>query len=1007
MSATPDSTLADSERLIADLQRQLAECRAERDEALQRETATAEVLQVINSSPGDLTRVFEAILEKAHILCGAEHGSFVTYDGEQFRVAASHGMPDWFAAKLQEGYRPLPGSRQKQLIRGERFVHVPDIRLAPDNPLNKLSIDAGTRTLLMVPLRKNDVLLGFITGVRREVRPFSDMEIALLENFAAQAVIAMENARLITETREALEQQTATAEVLQVINSSPGDLALVFDAMLEKAVRLCEAVHGHIWMYDGERAHPVAVQGQPRLVDWMRRVGSVFPGPSPLGRALQGERIVHVADAREDEAYRSYAPFREQVDVGGIRTVLDVVLSKDNRVLGVIAVYRQEVRLFSDKQISLLRSFASQAVIAMENARLITETREALEQQTATAEVLQVINSSPGDLAPVFEAMVHKAIRLCEAVSGTLWTCDGERFDPVAVSGASRLGEWFERHSPTRAAPGTPGGRLLHGERVVHIVDVRLDPAYQDHPRFREMADIENCRTFIAVGLYKENILLGMITVYRQEVQPFTEKQIALLQNFAAQAVIAMENARLITETREALEQQTATAEVLQVINSSPGDLTPVFEAMLEKATRLCEAELGFLSTYDGENFTAVATRGVPESYKKEYLSRAYLPGPNTTHDRLVRGERVVHVTDLVADVADSPRRRAVIEQLGARTILGVPLTKDDSLLGAFHVYRREVRPFSDKQIALLQSFAAQAVIAMENARLINETREALEQQTGTAEVLRVINSSPGDLTPVFDAILEKAHTLCAVSHGGLALYDHGTFRLGASRGYPETLVAQLRRGYSPHSSHPMWRLLEGETYVHIPDLAEIDDPTAKAVVELAGIRTTLFIALRRDTTFLGMITAARDRVHPFAEKEIALLENFAAQAVIAMENARLITETREALDQQTATTEVLQVINSSPGDLGPVFDAMLDKAMRLCEAEVGNFWTYDGEAFTAVAMRDARPEHFEWARQRRRGGPGSISDSLIRGESVIHIPDAADTDAYRAGSRRGGQSSI
>jgi GAF domain-containing protein len=591
MSATPDSTLANPEQRIADLERQLAEAR-------QQQAATADILEVINSSPGDLAPVFDAILEKAHTLCGAQRGALMAFDGQTFRACATRGMPEAFAEFLRHGFPALPQFLEP-LARGEH-VHIHDLAAfaaeSPPETARQIQVAlelAGTRTILAVPLRKDGRLLGYIAAFRLEVLQFTDKQITLLQNFAAQAVIAMENARLLTETREALEQQTATAEILRVIAGSTANVQPAFDAIAAAAVRLTGASLSGVVTYDGKLMHLAAMSGVSPEED--ENIRAVFPIPADdgtaTGRAILTRQVTHIKQmsASSEHTYPRLARSSGQ-------TVLAVPMLRDGVPVGAINVQRRQAEPFTDKQIDLFKSFADQAVIAMENARLLTETREALEQQTATAEVLQVINSSPGDLAPVFDAILEKAHTLCGAAHGALMTYDGEFFRAAALHAmAEPLASWLPE--PFRSAAGDVRERLLEGERLFHIPDITA--LEHSNPQAQAALDA-GVRTLLIVPLRKDGTLLGYITANRREVRPFTEKQITLLENFAAQAVIAMENARLLTETREALEQQTATAEVLQVINSSPGDLAPVFDAILEKAHALCGAVFGGLAVFDG-----------------------------------------------------------------------------------------------------------------------------------------------------------------------------------------------------------------------------------------------------------------------------------------------------------------------------------------------------------------------------------------------------------------------
>src|SRR5437762_2370679 len=567
----------------ADLRRQLDEARAERDEAEAQKAAMAEVLGIINSSPGDLAPVFDIILKKAHDLCGAEVGVLLSYDGQCYWPFAAQHTSGRFLEHIREGFRPGVNNPFARVLRGEPFVQIPNIveflAQGIDDPELRIAVEMGIRTFVVVPLLKDGNCIGAISANRRTVRPLTDKQLGLLQSFAAQAVLAMENARLITETRESLEKQTATAEILRVISASPTDLQPTFDAIAARATTLCGAVSGGVFRFDDSLIYFAAHYGWDQ--EELRATRTVYPMRPGQGsitaRAIMNRQVAHAADVSGDP---SVQPIVEQA----FRTVLSVPMLHDGVALGAITVTRRQVEPFTDAQIELLKTFADQAVIAIENVRLFTELGDALEQQPATAEVLGVINASPGDLAPVFDAMLKQAMRHREGVEDGLNVYDGERFCPMVALGVPKMVEWLRQRGPVRPGSGTTMERIARGEGVIHISDVRDDVAYQrGDPTRRALVDIGGCRTLLSIGLRKDNVVLGVITVYRQEVSPFSDKQVALLQNFAAQAVIAIENTLLITETREALDQQTATAEVLRVINAAPGCVREVLKTFLER----------------------------------------------------------------------------------------------------------------------------------------------------------------------------------------------------------------------------------------------------------------------------------------------------------------------------------------------------------------------------------------------------------------------------------------
>jgi GAF domain-containing protein/anti-sigma regulatory factor (Ser/Thr protein kinase) len=843
--------------------------------------------------------------------------------------------------------------------------------------------------------------------------------------------------QLETRLAEAIEQQGATSEILGVIRRSHTDVQPVFDTIVSSAVRLCGGLFCALYRFDGELLHHVAHHNYgPDALEEVRRL---YPMHLTRGagatRAILDRAVVHIPDVESDPEFQFHGLSRAI----GVRSQLFVPMMRDGTAIGVIGVARAEAGPFSDTEIELLKTFADQAVIAVENVRLFTELQgsnrdltTALDTQTATSDILRVISRSQTDVQPVFDTIVQSAVRLLRGRTGVLSRVAEEQlvlaaFTSTDATGDASLRALFPRPIHGSIHADLPLSRTYRTRVPVNIADTETDLGVPEV--LRANARARGYRSWVTVPLLRQDEAVGTITVTRSEAGGFTAEEIELLETFADQAVIAIENARLFSELQErnealthahaqvseALEQQTATSEILKVIASSPTSTQPVFDAIARNAARLCSVGDSYIVLVEDDVLRAVSVTGelVAADYNRQRapVSRASVAG------RAIVDRATIHIEDLASlSETEFPWGRALHRRFGHRTMLATPLLREGAAIGAIVLFRFEVRPFSERQIELLKTFADQAVIAIENVRLFTElqasNRElttALDTQTATSDILRVISRSQTDVQPVFDAIVESAVRLLRGYSGALTRVVGDQIELGTITSLGEARDAVLKATF-PHplrSEQPHSRALRERAPLNIVDTET--DPRlpedARTYTRLRGYRSWVVVPMLFHDEVIGGIAVTRREPGGFTEDEITLLKTFADQAVIAIENARLFSElqarTQEltrSVDQLTALGDVGRAISSSL-DLDTVLTTIVGRAVQLSETDGGTIFEYDeaAEEFVPRATLTADESQSALLRTTRlRRGEGAVGQMAVTREP-FQIPDIAAEGAYES----------
>jgi two-component system, NtrC family, sensor kinase len=777
----------------------------------------------------------------------------------------------------------------------------------------------------------------------------------------------------------------------------------------------------------------VAHHNQPaEALASLERAYPMRPGRAQVsGRAILSRAVAEIHDVRSDPEY--LPGMAAEMELGSLLAV--PMLRADGTPTGVIVIQRSEAGPFATGHVELLKTFADQAVIAIENVRLFKELEarnrdltESLEQQTATSEILRVISSSPTDVQPVFDAIAAAATTLCAAENAGVFLYDGTLIHFAAHhKWTAKDLEAIRRAFPRPPGAGTVTARAILTRAVVHTTIAAGDPAYE----LRGFVD-EGVRTILSVPMLRDGDPIGAISVTRREALQFTDRQIALLQTFADQAVIAIENVRLFKELQEknralteahaqvteALEQQTATSEILRVISSSPTDLQPVAQAIADSASRLCDCTFVGVFGFDGELIHWVAARDA--SAAKEEALRASWPRPadrETLVGRTILAGETLHIHDVASDPTYGVASPAIRAALAIRSFLGIPMLRNGQPVGVIGLNRTEVRPFSERDIALLQTFADQAVIAIENVRLFKELEvrnrdltEALEQQTATAEILRVISSSQTDVQPVFDTIVRSAVRLCAGLFSALFQFDGELIHFAAEHNYTPEALEAAHRVFPAHPTRALGtgRAILERAVVHIPDVEVDPEYQHQSLARAIGHRSGLYVPMLREGAPIGVIWVARAEAGPFSDSEIELLKTFADQAVIAVENVRLFKELQartgeltQSVEQLTALGEVSRAVSSTL-DVETVLDTIVSRASQLAGAAGCSIYEYDegAEQFELRATHNYDAEFVEAIRAAPlRKGEGLMGRAAEMREPV-QIPDITQPGAYQSSHR-------